>query len=179
MHAEDWSFHLCHKTFGMAFICGVQRELVLWHQQQGVFESGQHFAVKWLWTSLPEAVQESKAEANAPPCIMPLHIPKIVAGRFVIYIKSSLGGSRAWYATACVLWLLHNARDVHLYSDHDKHMSPEKRCGPPHLHALSGLNFASAVGAGVCLPRLPLLHAPPPAERQRCCRSCQTLAAAN
>lgn len=73
MHAEDWSFHLCHKTFGMALICEVQRELVLWHQQQGVFESGQFFAVKQLWTSLPEAGQESKAEANVPPRIMPLY----------------------------------------------------------------------------------------------------------
>lgn len=33
-------------------------------------------------------------------------------------------------------------------------------CSPPDLHALSGLNFASAVGAGACVPRSPLL--PPP-----------------
>lgn len=43
--------------------------------------------------------------------------------------------------------------------------STENCCGPPDLHALSGLNFASAVGAGVCLPRSPLLSPPPRSDK--------------
>lgn len=78
-------------------------------------------------------------------------IPKIVSGSFIIYIKSSSGGSHA--STSPVSFCSRIMREISAHIGITTNICSQEKChSPPDLHAFSGLNFASVVGAGVCLP---------------------------
>lgn len=183
---EDWSFHLCHKTFGIALIYGVQRELMLWHQQRGVFESRRHFAAEALWTpftpppSLPkEAAQKPRANAlhtlfHTPKCLRlfvvqneSLLVRPMSDTETVVFLVTFLTGGPGGGIVRLLRTYVTEQPVFFYFLLHE------------FLNWAVELECISVAPLGSVWPPATPPPPPPSAEQQRCCCSCQMLTAAN